>query len=185
MDKQSVRVSGIGGAASLSDIVTTVGAVGDGGPNENTILQQALENNAKHLTAQQGILVEELELLRNYSKALEPTIVPIEEMFQFLEIFREKQMNSLKAILEFEKPIEEANRALEKAKKNIFTAAGQRNAESKVVVRIHAKEACRITLQLRYGALLSRLAFLLYNFVIYLDLFLFHSRQRRVMETHL
>lgn len=138
----------MGGAARLSDIVTTLAPIGVTNA-EDALHRQELEMRSKHLVTQQNVLVEELSILKQYAKSLENSTVPVEEMFKFLEVFREKQMKTLEAILAYEKPIAEANRAVEKARMEMTVRKGKAN--SKVTVRIHAEKASTITLQLCYS----------------------------------
>lgn len=127
----------------MSDIVTSIG---DGG---RPAFLPYLEKKSQHNLARQGVLVEELHILRSYAKSMERASVPYEEMFKFLEVFREKQMSTLDAILDFEGPIWETSRMLDAAKKLANVDKG--GADSKVTIRIDADEACSITLRLRYG----------------------------------
>ncbi|CAL1715847.1 unnamed protein product [Somion occarium] len=143
--KNSVRVSGVGGAARLADVVCAVATEGSVSP-ESSDARQALEKKSQHLLAQQNVLVQEMDILRNYAKSLAGDNIPAKEMFKFLEVFREKQLNTLDGILACEEPISEAKDALEKAKTNGIKG----RATSTVTLRVYAEQAATITLRLRY-----------------------------------
>ena len=145
VDTKTARVSGLGGAARLLDVVCTI--VTPANPFQQNEAIRQLQIKRSGLQAEKLVIEEETDLLLGYGRSLSGEHVPIDKMSEFLRSFRREKLSSAVALQKLDEKIHEVDKAMieESGKETKGKANG------KVTVILHAEDDSAVSLRLTYS----------------------------------
>lgn len=148
VDTKSARVSGLGGAARLLDVVCTIVQSTTPFGLSETIRQYQLKRST--YIAEKSIIEQEADLLLGYGRSLSGEHVSIDKMAEFLTSFRKEKLSSLAATKELDEKIHVLDRKIQEEQER--QTKGKSNG--KVTIVLHADEDSTVSLRLTYSELL-------------------------------
>lgn len=146
INANSIRVSGLGGSASLADVVCNVPIHV---PTANDA-QYALEQQKRVVLREKLIRSQEANILVAYGNSLSYDKTSPSEVSGFLKTFREERRKGIVAV----SALEEQLRALEELSANV-DASMKGVAKSKVTIILTAVRDCAVSLRLTYRMYLN------------------------------